>query len=312
MPESNEYNGSHFFSLRRVLPFLFLIVLGGCTSFGFLSQLSGFSEQSPGLSEEVLAALLVDTLSYAPLATGFIRISDLFVATSGAIYVADAGRHHVIRVAPIGARVDSIGGRGMGSVQFDGPTHVDAGNELKIFISDIGNRRISMFDRRWQHLGHLDLRPERYEPGAMVQTPAGELIFWDIESQRLRKIRADLQTDSFFNPDVSEITHAIHTIMYHNGILYLIEGNTGLLHRFSVEGRKLGVISAGAVVLDSAILDAELLLLTSFGLIRMQPSGELTQLHRFAERAKILRVAADGNVVYIATSNALFVTYLSD
>ncbi|MCH8525295.1 MAG: hypothetical protein LAT52_12160 [Balneolales bacterium] len=308
MPAPLQY--SKGFSKWR-LPLLPLLLI----AVPFVMHLTGCRSvdappRSLQLSGEVLSALPADTLYFTHVAGNFSRISDLFVAASGTMYVADAGRHHIIRLNATGERLDSLGGRGVGNVQFDNPTHIDAGNELKIYVSDVGNQRISMFDRRWQPLGFLDLTPGRYEPGALVQTPQGEVIFWDQEGQRLRKVRADAQPDQFYQPDVSEVEHAPVALLQLESTLWLVDGTAGVVHRFGMNGRRLGFIHVGAEMSDGAVNKGEVLLLTPQGLLRMRASGEIIHLYVFGSDKTYTRISVHENILYLATPTDLYKTTL--
>lgn len=258
------------------------------------------------LPASILAEIPSDSLQLRPFAAGFGSVSDISIGALGAVFVADIQRHHVIRLDDTGSRIDSVGGRGAGGVQFDGPAYLDAGNELKIVVADRDNQRITMFDRRWQHLGYLDLRTERYIPGPLVQLQDGSIIFWDTEAQRLRKVRADAQPDSFFNPNVMTIQTNPSRIVYHSGLLYVLESDRGLFQRFTSEGRNVGVLDAGMSVTDAALFSGNLLLLTPHAVFVMRPSGELVHRYLLPHGHTFRRIAAQGQTIYLGTKTALY------
>lgn len=288
--------------LRKVVP---LAVLFFCTLWFMGCRSSQVTDIAPEMLPAAFHELISDTLSISQIASGFVELTDISISSSGTMYVVDAGRHHVIRLNNEAQRLDSIGGRGTGSVQFDRPVYLDAGNELKIYVADSGNRRITMFDRRWQHLGHLELRDDTYEPGPMVQSPSGELIFWDIQAQRLRRIRPDAQSDTFFNPDVTDIRFGVSSLILNNDVLYVVEGRTGLLHRFSINGRKLGHLNIGTALRDVQVFGSELLLLTADALLVMRQSGEVRDVWPLPTEYDIHRIGVHQQSLYLIASDRI-------
>jgi|GEM_PF-6439348 len=206
-------------------------------------------------------------------AHGFNRITDLHATASGQVYVVDAGRHHVIRLGENGVRIDSTGGRGTRPNQFDRPTHVYASNDLQIFVSDSGNRRIVQFDRHWQHLGYLDIPSVSYTPGALTQTMLAELVFWDERSSGLMKTRADFSADPLFRPDVSSITGTVVALQHLGRTMWVAE-ERGVLHRYAPGGGYLGFLAGYGPVKDAAAGGDNLFLLSNDGkVLRLSTSG---------------------------------------
>lgn len=75
----------------------------------------------------------------------------------GALYVADAGRHAVVKFDTTGASIAVIGGPGSREGAFDEPTDVDPTNGLILLVADAGNRRIQLFSKALAFLGAIPL-----------------------------------------------------------------------------------------------------------------------------------------------------------
>ena len=75
----------------------------------------------------------------------------------GYLYVADAGRHVVVKLRPTGAIERVLGGPGSSDGQFDEPSGVDPTNGLILFVADAGNHRIQKFSRSLAFLGSVPL-----------------------------------------------------------------------------------------------------------------------------------------------------------
>lgn len=242
---------------------------------------------------------------------GFSAISDIYSGYGDYIYVADAGRHHVIRLDNQGGRVDSIGGRGSQTTQFDQPRYIDATNDLKIFVSDYGNRRVSMFDRRFQYLGHVSLtsssnREIRYTPGPVASNARGEIFFWDENARRLMKLGSNNQLDDFFTADVSEIRYDVVAIANSGNEVLLAESQTGRIFRFSESGRYIGYFSGFGNVLDITLSENQLYILTNESVFELNMGGMvLTQINWDATHP-VLRISSVKERIYIATSTELF------
>lgn len=103
-----------------------------------------------------LAAQPVDTVaatSYPRLTFGDAQAveADPF----GALYVADAGRHVVVKLDTSGVYVESLGGPGTREGAFDLPMDVDPTNGLVLLVADAGNHRIQLFSRSHAFLGSI-------------------------------------------------------------------------------------------------------------------------------------------------------------
>ena len=99
-----------------------------------------------------------DTLHLEPVShTAFDDARAMAVDPLGFIYVADAGRHVVLKLNATGALEAVIGGPGSREGEFDEPSGVEATNGLVLFVADANNRRIQRFSRSNAYLGSIPL-----------------------------------------------------------------------------------------------------------------------------------------------------------
>lgn len=122
---------------------------------------------------------------------------DVAVAPDGTVYVANAGRYGVVKLA--GAERRYLGfGPGTADGRFNFPMGVDAAADGAVFVADTNNGRVQQFDAAGEHvrsfgrLGYLDgefLRPKsvcRYEAGVLVADTRNHRVqYIDLYSTRL-------------------------------------------------------------------------------------------------------------------------------
>lgn len=75
----------------------------------------------------------------------------------GFLYVADAGRHVVVKLQASGAVETVLGGPGSREGEFDEPSGIEPTNGLILFVADAGNHRIQRFSRAHAYLGSIPL-----------------------------------------------------------------------------------------------------------------------------------------------------------
>jgi hypothetical protein len=248
-------------------------------------------------------------ISPEPIAGGFALATDLDVTNAGFVYVTDARRHHLIRLNTTGARIDSVGGRGVGAYQFSNPQRVDASNDLKIYVSDVDNRRIQMFDRRFQLLGTVRLleqsgREIEYVPGDLSTSRLGELFFWDDAAASLRKLSVNTQLDSGFQPDVRSLQSAPATIELRQNYILLLDAGTGIIYRYTELGQYVGFLSGFGSILDLTTTDSYLIILTKFHLIKATHAG--IPISVAPHNQLFSRISASESHLFLLNNNKLF------
>ncbi|MEP5944607.1 MAG: hypothetical protein ABJ356_08615, partial [Balneola sp.] len=119
-----------------------------------------------------------------------------FTFGNDAIYIVEAGAHRVLKLGFDGKLIEKYGKRGSGNYQFDNPLDIATTNGLKLFVSDSGNNRIQVFDKRWQYLSSIKAK-EQFQTRSEI-TPMflgvnkfGEVIFYNESSGSLGKYNED-------------------------------------------------------------------------------------------------------------------------
>ena len=103
-------------------------------------------------------------------------------ASSRHLFVLEQGKNRFLKLDFDGMLIDSLGSRGSGDYQLDEPADIDVSNGLRIYISDNGNDRIQVYDRRFQYLSSLPVK----NPGAIHVTPFNEVLTFDGNTKTIR------------------------------------------------------------------------------------------------------------------------------
>lgn len=162
-----------------------------------------------------------------------------FTVTNNAVYIVESGAHRVIKISPSGKLIEGYGNRGSNNYQFDGPTDIATTTGLKIYVSDPGNNRIQVFDKRWQYLssirGNEKFRTKaEINPGFLGVNRLGEIFFYDSKSKSLGKYDEDgAYLDQI--PVPSEIKD-VSGLQVVDSKIYLLDKKSGLIHQLSENG----------------------------------------------------------------------------
>ena len=111
-----------------------------------------------------------------PRDAGFQNPRGIAIDAQGRIYVADAGAEHLKVFGPDGKFVRTIGRKGQGPGEFQGPEFVEIGSS-RIFVWEAMNRRISIFDAEGKFLASAPFSPGSF--GVFIRMsvlPDGRLI----------------------------------------------------------------------------------------------------------------------------------------
>jgi DNA-binding beta-propeller fold protein YncE len=127
-------------------------------------------------------------------AVSLVRPVDLAVDRRGGLWIADAGSHRVLRLGADGLlRVvagTGVGGRGLpGTLARDAalqaPSGVAPDGAGGAFVADAGNGRLVHVDAD----GVLRAVAEEGQPARVTTTPAGDVLFTDVQSHRVWQVR---------------------------------------------------------------------------------------------------------------------------
>lgn len=239
----------------------------------------------------------------------FTSISDVYVSPSGLLYVVDNLRHYLYRYDPISTSLDSLGGRGAGDYQFNNPVSIDATNDLKIFVADRGNRRIQLFDRRFQYLGSHQIQDNRnrtisYEPTILCVNRVGELLFWDDNHETLNKSTSNLTQNTQINTSISELSGSPADCALSDSTIYLLDPSTGHIHRYNEFGRYIGYLGGYGKVKSITITDDTLWILTDEYLIQSGTNGSIVKVKKVAS-TDYRGVRSHNNRFYLFTNTKI-------
>ncbi|MFY0684960.1 MAG: hypothetical protein JXR20_10445 [Balneola sp.] len=191
-----------------------------------------------------IAFLLIVTESFAQstkvdtLYVGFNEASALTV-TNNAIYVVESGVHRVLKLSLQGNLIEKYGNRGSSNYQFDRPQDIATTNGLKIFVSDPGNNRIQVFDKRWQYLSSITgngkfRTSEEITPEYLAVNKIGEVFFIDKRSSSISKYD---ENGTYLDqiPIPSEIRD-VSRLQLTDSKIFLLDKRSGVIHRLSENG----------------------------------------------------------------------------
>ena len=120
------------------------------------------------------------------------RPTSVYVTPRGEIYVTERGAHRLLKFNLAGERIDAMGNQGLGDFQFDRPMDVDATNGLKIYVADYNNRRIQVYDNRFQYLSTIQQTNRAQfsgdiQPSVITTNPQNDLFIYDEDRHRILK-----------------------------------------------------------------------------------------------------------------------------
>lgn len=155
------------------------------------------------------------------------------------IFVIEQGKNRVLKINYSGELVETYGSRGSGDYQLNRPVDIDATNGLKIFISDLGNNRIQVFDRHWQLLSSIKelsafKSRRKLEPTFLRVNKLGELLFYDKKAKNIIKINENgAFIDEFIVP--TEVKEVSKMQLAENSI-FLLDKKQQVIHKMSENG----------------------------------------------------------------------------
>lgn len=141
--------------------------------------------------------------------------TDLFVSGQG-IYVLHRDLNRLTKFSNAGERLWVIGGKGSGNYQFDRPADLNGTNGMKVYVSDLNNNRVIVYDRRGQFLSTIESpdtfgQRQRYRPDQVYVNPFGEVFFADLNVNEMRHFDLDGNTLPGFPlpSEIKEVTRIV-------------------------------------------------------------------------------------------------------
>lgn len=229
-----------------------------------------------------------------------------FTFGNDAIYIVEAGAHRVLKLGFDGKLIERYGKRGSGNYQFDNPVDIATTNGLKLFVSDSGNNRIQVFDKRWQYLSSIKAK-EQFQTGSEI-TPMflgvnkfGEVIFYNDGSGSLGKYNEDgAMLDQIPLPgDVKDVSG----LQIIDGSIFILDKKSELVHKISENGFYENFYEAKG--LHSFFYKENEMYVAKNNAIEQQGPLTKKKILSFEKRSEINDIYVVENKIYILTSDAL-------
>lgn len=252
------------------------------------------------LSKAEAQEFKVDTLY-----SGLKNPTSLLIAND-AIYIVEQGNHRILKLDLSGNLIEKFGNRGSGNYQFDSPTDIASSTGLKIFVSDPGNNRIQVFDKRWQYLssikGNDKFRTrDEISPEYIGVNKLGEIFFYDKRSKSLGKYDEDgAYLDQIPIPsDIKDVSG----LQISDSKIFILDKKSELIHRLSENGFYESFYKAKRT--DSFFYRKNEIYGVKNNAIEKQ--GPLTKklIFSFEKKSEVNDLYVDENKFYILTSHAL-------
>lgn len=169
------------------------------------------------------------------LISGLHKASSFYIQND-IIYVVESGKNRILKLITAGKRTDSLGGRGSGMYAFNNPLSIHATNGLKIYLSDTGNRRIQVFDRRFQYLTTIGggEGAQQTVPGELAVNDLGELWYADRKNKKL--VMTDADGNIIGNMHLPQGIQSVKAIQFSEGECLIWDGEQSVLFRLNEAG----------------------------------------------------------------------------
>jgi len=170
---------------------LWTLLLGFC-AVGMCGLTAPASGQSRGLLVRHLFSFPAPGDSLLQLASP----QGLAVDLEGFIYVADTGNNRLVKCDRNGNLIDTVGGFGWESQQFDQPVDMSVHSGLDVFVADFNNERIERYDKDLNFISSFTpedvlLNSVQFGfPAAVDVSRHGELFICDTENNRILKLNS--------------------------------------------------------------------------------------------------------------------------
>lgn len=229
-----------------------------------------------------------------------------FLIANDAIYIVEQGNHRILKLDLNGNLIDKFGNRGSGNYQFDSPTDIASSTGLKIFISDPGNNRIQVFDKRWQYLssikGNDKFRTrDEISPEYIGVNKLGEIFFYDKRSKSLGKYDEDgAYLDQIPIPsDIKDVSG----LQISNSKIFILDRKSELIHRLSENGFYETFYPAKRG--NTFYYKDEIVYLIQDFSLKSYGKGQVKNLYDFKSETLITKILVIDNDIFILTINSL-------
>lgn len=123
--------------------------------------------------------------------------------SNGKLFVVDQKSQSLQQLTQNGKTEKTIGGKGWGNYEFDGPTDVSSSFLLNIYVTDYNNRRIQQYDAQLNYIQTIDENSlssdiGRFYPRACALSSLGDLFVVEIDGKRILKLNKRYQLEQEF------------------------------------------------------------------------------------------------------------------
>lgn len=151
---------------------------------------SSASAQEDSTSRDGDGGILVEEYRFGDFTAAEAVSADLF----GNVYVLDAAESLLRVFDARGRQLAGVGGPGWENQQFDRPTGLDARTGIAVYVADMGNNRVSRFDRDLAWMAALRGDDGSIDPGFgypvdVAQSALEQLFILDGENSRVLALR---------------------------------------------------------------------------------------------------------------------------
>ncbi|MCP2519687.1 NHL repeat-containing protein [Candidatus Aminicenantes bacterium AC-335-B20] len=116
----------------------------------------------------------------------FFLITDIKADRDGNIFVLDFKGHTIKKFSKDGKFIKEAGGKGQGPGELDSPSHFAIDEKGNIWVAEIRNRRISIFDNSLNFIKSIKLMPWKY-PRSMDFDINGNIVIYYFPPQLMSK-----------------------------------------------------------------------------------------------------------------------------
>lgn len=212
----------------------------------------------------------------------FVAAASVSADQFGNVYVADAGASTLVKYDIRGRKLAEVGGPGWGDEQFDRPMGIDARQGLAVYVADMGNNRVSRFDRDLHFMAALNGGESGIDPGFgypsdVAQSSLEQLFILDGENSRVIAVRAFNAVERVFGGiDAGEGRLQDPVALATDGAKLLFVLESGRVAVFDYFGSYLRQFGRGlfADAQGLAVTEDRVLVVTSDALHFFAPSGE--------------------------------------
>jgi ribosomal protein L35AE/L33A len=256
-------------------------------------------------------SIFAQQTSVDTLYTGLKKATSFLIANE-AIYVVEQGNHRILKLSLDGKLIEKHGNRGNGNYQFDNPVDIASSTGLKIFVSDAGNNRIQVFDKRGQYLSSIKGN-EKFRTNATISpehigiNKLGEIFFYDSRSKSLGKYNEDgAYLDQIPIPtDIKSVSG----LQISGSKIFLLDTKSDLIHQISDNGFYESFYKAEKATAFYS-KEEEIYIAQSHFLKRSSKEG-IKNLYKFKPESDVKKILVIENEVYILADNYLLKLILS-